>query len=120
RQRPGEAGGRPLLAGKETPMVSHDPDRRGDAAADDVDFQSPSMRGMLFGMAPSILVNGVLTVVAYQVLLSHHVPNVTALILTALIPAAWTVGSLAHARRIDTLGALSLIPLVLSLGASLV
>lgn len=101
-------------------MVSHDPDRRGDAAADDGDFQSPSMRGMLFGMAPSILVNGVLTVVAYQILLSHHVPNVTALILTALIPAAWTVGSLAHARRIDTLGALSLILLVLSLGASLV
>src|SRR5579871_6652182 len=101
-------------------MVSRDTDRRGDAVADDGDFQSPTMRGMMFGMAPSILVNGVLTVVAYQVLLSHHVPSVTALILTALIPAAWTVGSLAHSRRVDTLGAVSLILLVLSLVASLV
>jgi hypothetical protein len=101
-------------------MVSRDTDRRGDAAADDGDFHSPTMRGMMFGMAPSILVNGVLTVVAYQVLLSHHVHNVTALILTALIPAAWTVGSLAHSRRVDTLGAVSLVLLVLSLVASLV
>ncbi len=101
-------------------MVSRDPDLPGEEGSDDGDFQSPTMRGMMLSMAPSILVNGVLTVVAYQILLSRHVSSVTALILTALIPAAWTVGSLARTRRVDALGALSLIFIALGIVASLI
>jgi len=100
--------------------VSRDHDVRGDEGADDGDFQPPTMRDMLRGLAPSILVNGVLTLVAYQVLVGRHVLSVRALILTALIPAAWTVGSVARTRRVDALGALSLIFIALGIVASLI
>ncbi|MGH2387872.1 MAG: VC0807 family protein [Chloroflexota bacterium] len=101
-------------------MVSQDPDRRGEEEAEDGDFQSPRMRDMMRGMAPSIMVNGVLTVLVYQILLGRQVSNVPALILTALVPAAWTVGSLARARRVDTLGALSLILIAIGILASVI
>jgi len=101
-------------------MVSRDQDVRGGEGADDGDFQPPSMRDTLRGMAPSILVNGVLTLLAYQVLVGRHLSSVTALMLTALIPAAWTVGSVARTRRVDALGALSLIFIALGLVASLI
>ncbi len=101
-------------------MVSRDQDRRGEEGTDDGVFQPPSMRDTMRGMAPSILVNGVLTVLAYQVLIGHHVSSVTALILTALIPAAWTVGSVARTRRVDALGALSLFFIALGILASII
>jgi hypothetical protein len=101
-------------------MASRDQDVRGEEGADDGDFQPPTMRNMMRGMAPSILVNGVLTLLAYQVLVGQHVSSVTALIITALIPAAWTVGSVARTRRVDALGALSLIFIALGIVASLI
>lgn len=101
-------------------MVSRDQDVRGEEGADDEDFQPPTMRDTLRGMAPSILVNGVLTLLAYQVLVGQHVASVRALIITALIPAAWTVGSVARTRRVDALGALSLIFIALGILGSLI
>jgi hypothetical protein len=62
----------------------------------------------------------VLTLVAYQVLLSQHVSSVRALLSTALIPAVWTVGSVARTRRVDALGALSLLLIALGIAASLI
>lgn len=88
----------------------------GTQRADDGDIQPPTMRGL----APSILVNAGLTLAAYQVLVNQHVATVTALILCALIPAAWTVGSVARTRRVDALGVLSLIFIALGILASLI
>lgn len=101
-------------------MATEDRALRGARGADDGEFPQPTMREMVRGLAPSILVNGVLTLVAYQVLVSQHVSSVRALIGTALIPAAWTVGSVARARRVDALGALSLILIALGITASLI
>jgi hypothetical protein len=101
-------------------MATGDRELQGAQGADDGDFLQPTMRDMVRGLAPSILVNGVLTLVAYQVLVSQHVSSVQALISTALIPAAWTVGSVARTRRVDALGALSLILIALGIAASLV
>ena len=97
-----------------------DRDLRGAREADDGGFQQPTMRDTLRGLAPSILVNGVLPLVAYQVLVGRHVSSVTALILTALFPAAWTIGSVARTRRVDALGALSLIFIALGILGSLI
>jgi len=101
-------------------MTTGERDLHGSEGADGGEFQPPTMRGMLRGLAPSILVNAGLTFAAYQVLVSQHVASVRALILTALIPAAWTVGSVARTRRVDALGVLSLIFIALGILASLI
>ncbi len=101
-------------------MARREPDLRVAQDADEEEFRPPALRDTLRGLGPSLLVNGVFTFLAYQILVSQHVSSATALILTALIPAIWTVGSVARTRRVDALGALSLFVIVLGLLASLI
>lgn len=69
----------------------------------------------LYGNGWSFLFNIVLPFVGYQVLTQEHVAAVVALSLVSIFPLAATLGGWVRTRRVDTLGALSLIFIVLGI-----
>ncbi len=80
-------------------------------------LKSPSLRTLLIGLWPSILLNGVCVIVVYQ-LVKHYTSasDVTALCLSALPAIIGTIISLIRQRSIDFLGAFTLITIAVSIG----
>ncbi|QBD74939.1 hypothetical protein EPA93_02610 [Ktedonosporobacter rubrisoli] len=82
-------------------------------------IQSPSFRTLMTSLLPSILLNGVLVLVVYQ--LAKHftsASDVNALLLSALPALIGTIISLIRQHRVDVLGAFSLVTIAVSLGLS--
>jgi hypothetical protein len=80
-------------------------------------LQSPSLRTLLIGLWPSMLLNGVCVIVVYQ-LVKHFTSasDVTALFLSALPAMVGTIIPLVRQRSIDVLGAFTLVTIGVSLG----
>jgi hypothetical protein len=80
-------------------------------------LKSPSLRILIRGLLPSILLNGVCVLVIYQ-LVKHttSASDVTALFLSALPAMIGTIITLIRQRTIDVLGAFTLITIAASIG----
>lgn len=80
-------------------------------------LQSPTLRTLLIGLWPSILLNGVCVIVVYQ-LVKHFTSasDVTALFLSALPATLGTIITLIRQRSIDVLGAFTLVTIAVSIG----
>ena len=80
-------------------------------------LKSPSLRTLVIGLLPSILMNGVLVFVVY-LLVKHYTSasDVTALFLSALPAMIGTIITLIRQRSIDVLGAFTLITIAVSIG----
>lgn len=80
-------------------------------------LKSPSLRTLIIGLWPSILLNGVCVIVVYQ-LVKHFTTasDVTALFLSALPAMIGTIITLIRQRRIDVLGAFTLVTIAVSIG----
>jgi hypothetical protein len=80
-------------------------------------LKSPSLGSLIIGLWPSILLNGVCVIVAYQ-LVKHYTSasDVTALALSAVPALIGTIITLIRQRSVDVLGAFTLITIVLSIG----
>jgi hypothetical protein len=86
-------------------------------------FDAPSQPGQgisLRAQLPSLLVNAVAPVVAYQVLTNLGVSSVTALASSGVFPALGTGWSFARTRRPDIIGVVSLTFIVVGVATSLV
>jgi hypothetical protein len=68
-----------------------------------------SARSMLLGLIPSIVVNGVLPFVLYQILTGRGVPVLTALLLTSIFPLAGIAFGWMRRGSLDAIGLISLI-----------
>jgi hypothetical protein len=68
-----------------------------------------SARSMLLGLIPSIVVNGILPFVLYQILTSRGVPVLSALLLTSIFPLAGIAFGWTRRGSLDAIGLLSLI-----------
>ena len=68
----------------------------------------PSARGMLMGLGPSIVINGVLPVLLTNILLGQGFNPVYALVAGAIFPLVSAVVSLTRSRRMDALSVISL------------
>jgi hypothetical protein len=68
-----------------------------------------SVRSTLLGLIPSIVVNGVLPFVLYQVLTGRGVPVLTALLLTSIFPLAGIAFGWMRRGSLDAIGLISLI-----------
>jgi hypothetical protein len=80
-------------------------------------LQSPSLRTLIVGLWPSMLLNGVCVIVVYQ-MVKHFTlaSDVIALALSAMPALVGTIITLIRQRSIDVIGAFTLITIVLSLG----
>ncbi len=80
------------------------------------ELKPPSLRTMVVGLLPSILVNGVLVIVIYQ-LIKHFtsLSDVEALFISAIPAMIDTIASLLRQRRVDVLGAFALITIAVSI-----
>ena len=80
-------------------------------------FKAPSLWSLLVSLWPSILLNGVCVIAVYQ-LVKHFTSasDVTALALSAVPALIWTIFTLMRQRRVDVLGAFTLITIVFSIG----
>src|SRR5262245_52392078 len=67
----------------------------------------PSPRERLRAMAPSLVVNVVVSVFAYSLARPHVDSDTAALAIAGAIPALWTVAMLAWTRRLDPIGLLA-------------
>ena len=80
-------------------------------------LKSPSLRTLIIGLWPSILLNGVCVIVVYQLVKQYtEASDVIALALSALPALIGTIITLIRQRSIDVLGAFTLITIVLSIG----
>lgn len=90
------------------------------SAADAVTAQSlrtPSLRTMIVGLWPSMLLNGVCVIVVYQLVKSFTTASdVVALALSTVPALVGTIIPLIRQRSIDLLGAFALITIGLSIG----
>lgn len=82
-------------------------------------LRSPSLRSLLIGLWPSILLNVVCVIAVYQ-LLKHltSASDLIALALSALPALLATIATLIRQRSLDVLGAFTLVTIVLSMGLS--
>jgi len=80
-------------------------------------LQSPSLRTLVIGLWPSILLNGVCVIVVYQ-LVKHFTStsDVMALFLSALLAMVGTLIPLIRQRSIDVLGVFTLVTMAVSIG----
>lgn len=74
---------------------------------------------MVKGLVPSLVVNGLLPYLLYQVLTAHHVPEIKALIATSVFPIVWAIADWIRTRRLDVIAVISLITIVIGIGISL-
>lgn len=81
--------------------------------------QSPSSGSIIRSLLPSIVINGVLPYVLY-ILLSPHLPQVTALAITAVPALIYTLIGFVLKRRIDLIGAIALITIAIGIISALV
>ncbi|GHO94198.1 hypothetical protein KSF_042460 [Reticulibacter mediterranei] len=84
-------------------------------------LQSPSLRTLVIGLWPSILLNGVCVIVVYQ-LVKHFTSasDVTALVLSALPAMVGTLIPLIRQRSIDVLGVFTLVVTAVSIGLTFI
>lgn len=87
--------------------------------AGDFPTAQPSGRSVLFGLAPSIVVNAALPVIAYGQLTDRGWSPTSALLASSVFPIAATVFSLARSRALDGLGLVSLALIVVGVAGSL-
>jgi hypothetical protein len=87
-----------------------------DAGSSTAEVQRPSARRLL----PSLLLNAVAPYVAYQVLTGNGVDPVQALQTTAIFPIVGIAGGYMRTRRLDIIGLVSLVFIVLGVAASLI
>lgn len=85
---------------------------------DDAAAATPA--GPLRGLLPSLVLNGAVPFLIYEVLAARHASTVRALTVAAIVPAVVTVVGLARSRRADLLGVLSLIFIALGLLGTLI
>lgn len=78
-----------------------------------------SPRALLLGLLPTLVVNGLLPYLLFQVLSSRGVTTVQALAATSVFPIAWTLVGWARTRRLDPIGILSLVLIAIGLATSL-
>lgn len=78
-----------------------------------------SGRGMLVGLIPSIVINGVLPIILTNVLLNRGVQPVSALVAGAIFPLVDAVVSVIRTRRIEFLSIISLAFIVVGAATSL-
>jgi hypothetical protein len=99
-----------------TPMPST-PDTSAADAQQAQSLQPPSLRTLIIGLWPSILLNGVCVIVVYQ-LLKHFTStsDVIALLLSALPAMVGTLIPLIRQRSIDVLGVFTLVTMAVSIG----
>lgn len=81
---------------------------------------APDGGALLRGLAPSVLANAALPFLLYQILTARHVAAPVALTLTAIFPLAWIAMTAIRARRLDTIGAVSLAFIVVGGATSLI
>lgn len=74
---------------------------------------------MVRGLVPSLVVNGLLPYLLYEVLTAHHVPEIKALIATSVFPILWSIGDWLRTRKLDVIAVISLISIVIGIGISL-
>jgi len=79
-------------------------------------LKPPSLRTMIIGLLPSIVINGVLVFVIYQ-LVKHYTSasDVVALFISAVPAMISTIVSLLRQRRVDVLGAFALVTIAVSI-----
>jgi intracellular septation protein A len=84
-------------------------------------LKPPSLGTMIRGLLPSIIVNGVLVFVIYQ-LVKHYTSasDVVALFLSAIPAMIGTIVTLIRQRSVDVLGAFALITIAVSIGLTFV
>lgn len=80
--------------------------------------QSASSGSIIRSLIPSIVINGVLPYVLY-ILLSPHLPQVTALAITAVPALIYTLIGFVLNRRIDLIGAIALITIAIGIISAL-
>jgi hypothetical protein len=78
--------------------------------------QRPSVRGLL----PSLVVNAIAPYVAYQVLTARGVDPLQALQTSAIFPIVGIARGYVRAKRLDVIGLISLVFIVLGVAASLI
>jgi hypothetical protein len=91
--------------------------------ADHVADPSPaatSPRALLLGLAPTLVVNGLLPYVLFQVLSARGVAAVQALAATSVFPLGWILIGWLRRRRLDPIGTLSLVLIAVGLVTSLI
>lgn len=79
-----------------------------------------SARPLLRNLAPSLLINAVFPLLLYQYLTAHQVSTVNALSATAVFPIAGLIFGWVRTRRLDIIGVISLVFVVLGLLTSLI
>jgi|SRR5579884_1433750 len=80
--------------------------------------QAPSRGAIIRSLLPSIIISGVLPYVLY-ILLSPHLPQVTALAVTAVPALIYTLVGFVWNRRIDLIGAIALITIAIGIISAL-
>lgn len=78
-----------------------------------------TLKGALSGLAPTLVVNGVLPYVLFQVLSGRGVGTVQALAATSVFPLGWTAIGWLRSRRLDAIAAISLVLIAIGLIISL-
>lgn len=82
--------------------------------------REPSGKSMVCYLLPSLIVNGVLPIVLYNILKSEGVATVPALVVGSIFPIANSVWSWRKTRHPDLIGIITLVLIVLSAAASLI
>jgi hypothetical protein len=83
-------------------------------------MEASAQRQMLLGLIPSIVVNGVLPFVLYQVLTGRGVPMLTALLLTSIFPIAGIAFGRMRRGSLDAIGLISLIFIAAGIATSFI
>ena len=77
-------------------------------------------RAMLIGLVPTLVVNGLLPYVLFQVLSGRGVGTVPALAATSVFPLGWILAGWLRRRRLDPIGTVSLVLIAVGLVTSLI
>lgn len=77
-------------------------------------LNSPKMGTILRSFLPDIIINGVLPYVLYQYLKQHHFSDLTALAMTATVPALYSIVGIIRRHRIDLIAAVVLLGLAIN------
>ena len=77
-------------------------------------LSEPPRGSIIRSLVPSIVINGVLPYVLY-ILLSPHLPQVTALAITAVPALIYTLFGFVRNRRIDLIGAIALLTIAIGI-----
>lgn len=81
-----------------------------------MDLKPPSLRTIIVGLLPSIVVNGVLVFLIYQLVKSYtSLSDIDALAIAAIPAMIATIVSLLRQRRVDVLGAFALLTIAVSI-----